>query len=270
MAFNYFSCNGEVRPAAEAVVPLSSIEYAYGFGVYETIRVSGGEPRFLDEHAERLLGSARIIGLAHPYAAEDVARYVRELIATNEADACNIKILLIGAAQDAADATLYIQCLNPLFPDKKLYRDGCICTSARFERAFPHAKTLNMLRSYLAYREAKAAGAYDALLVDSGGNVTEGTRTNFFCLKGKTLYSPPSEKILLGVTRAHVLAVAAHEGFILEERDIPYSDISLYECAFLTSTSTKIMPVASVDGTALPPATSALRELMAAYEKAVE
>ena len=50
MDFKYFSKNGELLPVEDAVIPLSNIEYQYGFGVYETIRVVNGVPYFLKEH----------------------------------------------------------------------------------------------------------------------------------------------------------------------------------------------------------------------------
>ncbi|MDP2648502.1 MAG: aminotransferase class IV [Patescibacteria group bacterium] len=262
--FAYFSKNGELLPDAEAVVPLSDIAYSYGFGVYESIRVVAGIPYFMADHAKRLLASAEILGLEHTLTQEFVESTVRALIEKNAVNDCNVKVLLVGAKR-AEDATLYIQCLNPLFPDKKLYRDGVRCISVEYERIFPHAKSLSMLRSYLAYRDAKNAGAYDALLVDGEGCIREGTRTNFFCIKDKTLYSPPEGKILLGVTRKAVLKVAAEEGFAIEERDIKYTDISAYDGAFLTSTSSKILPIRSVDDTTLPPQPDTLRQLMEAF-----
>ncbi len=72
MSFTYFSHNGLVLPAEQATVPLASIEYSYGFGVYETIRVSHGKPKFVDEHSARLMTSAEVLlGLvvARPMAA---------------------------------------------------------------------------------------------------------------------------------------------------------------------------------------------------------
>ncbi len=265
MEFNYFSRNGTVLPVKEATVPLASIEYAYGFGVYESIRVSNGIVYFESEHIERLIHSARIIGLEHPFAADAISKAIRELLEKNEVDTCNIKILLIGG-KTAEDASLNILCLNPLFPDKKLYRDGVTTVTYAYERAFPHAKTLNMLQSYLAYRKAKEAGAYDALLVDREGCVTEGTRTNFFCIKDKTLFSPNEEDILLGVTRKAVLQVAEQNGYEVVQKDIRSADLSGYDGAFLTSTSSKIMPIRSVDGFAYGELSAALQELMAAFD----
>lgn len=269
MAFEYFSRNGVILPVDAATVPLSNIEYSYGFGVYETIRVSRQKARFLSDHMERLLESARIIELAHPFTEEFVAKCINEIVGKNKAEECNIKILLIGG-RTAEDAQLNIVLLNPLFPDKKLYRDGAKCITAEYERAFPHAKTLNMLQSYLAYRKAREADCYDALLLDREGRITEGTRTNFFCIKERALYSPRESDILLGVTRKHVLDVAKDAGFSIEERDIRPEDVASYDACFITSTSTKIMPLREIDGAQYRVDSVGLRELMSAFDAFID
>lgn len=239
----YFSLNGDILPVSAATVPLDNVEYSYGFGVYETIRAVKGQALFLKEHCRRLMASAKIIGLEHDLTFDAVENFVSELLKENTIDACNVKILLIGGQP----ANLYIMCLNPLFPDRKLYKTGAKTISQHYERPFPQAKTLNMLQSYLAYREAKRAGAYDALAIDRAGNITEGTRTNFFAIKDKTIYSPPEKQILLGVTRDHVLQVAKNSGFKVVEKSLALADIASYDGAFLTSTSSKIMPIGSID-----------------------
>jgi branched-chain amino acid aminotransferase len=266
MTYKYFSHNGSVLPIEEAVVPLSSVEYSYGFGVYETIRVSKGTVYFADEHCARLMESARIIGLDHAFSTDFVKTGLQELLSRNEAETCNLKVLLIGGAQ-ADTATLDILCLNPLFPDRKLYTEGTACTTYNYERAFPGAKTLNMLQSYLAYREAKAAGAYDALLVNRDGCITEGTRTNFFVIKDRTVVSPPLKEILPGVTRTHMLEVAAEQGFEIVEKDTKLADLPDYDGAFLTSTPVKIVPIKSIGKHEFSPIPPALRELMSAFDK---
>ena len=122
MDFKYFSRNGKILPIGEAEVPLLNIEYSYGFGVYESIRVSNGVTYFLEEHIERLFGSAQAIDLEHSFSGEFVSRAIGELLAKNGAETCNVKILLIGG-RATEEAELNILCLNPLFPDKKMYRD---------------------------------------------------------------------------------------------------------------------------------------------------
>ena len=271
MEFKYFSKNGKLLPVEEAVIPLSNIEYQYGFGVYENVRVNDGVPYFLKDHIERLEESARIIGLEHTFERSSLQKSVNELIKKNGAGTYNIKILLIGPSTSlrasGSDATLYILCLNPLFPDKKLYKDGADFITCEYERPFPHAKSLNMLQSYLAYKKAKEAGAYDALLVNSKGCITEGTRTNFFCIKDRTLISAPEDEILLGVTRKAALIVAKDKGFtLLEESEVLLSTILDSDGAFVTSTSSKILPVRSIDGQELKEPSENLRELIDAFD----
>ena len=263
MEFKYFSKNGKILPVEEAVIPFSNIEYQYGFGVYENIRVNDGVPYFLKDHIGRLLESARIIGLEHKFDESFVKKSVAELVKKNGAGTYNIKAFLIGGTEPM----LYILALNPLFPDKKLYKEGASFITCEYERPFPHAKTLNMLQSYLAYKKAKETGAYDALLVNSKGCITEGTRTNFFCIKDRTLISAPEDEILLGVTRKAVLKVAHDKGFtLLEESEVLLSTILDSDGAFVTSTSSKVLPVRSIDGQELKEHSENLRELMEAFD----
>ena len=264
MSFKFFSHNGQIKSVEEAAIPLSNIEYQYGFGVYETIRVTNGVPYFLKDHLERLRESAHTIGLEHAFSDEFIENAIAELIRENAVETCNLKILLIGGSTKET-ASLYILCLNPLFPDKKLYRDGVHCITYEHERMFPHAKTLSMLGSYLAYRKARMASAYEALLVNHG-NITEGTRTNFFAIKEKTLYSAPEKDILLGVTRKAVLTIATQNGFRVEERNLRLDDIKEYG-AFLTSTSSKILPIRSIDSLTLREPPPALKTLMLLFDE---
>jgi branched-chain amino acid aminotransferase len=244
--YPYFSRNGQLLTIDKAVVPLDSVEYSYGFGVYETIRVTKSIPNFLNEHCARLMASAAAIGLEHLYESEIVQTAAADLLTANKVEACNLKILLIGGSSKET-ANLYILCLNPLFPDRKLYKTGIHTITQKVERPFPQAKTLNMLPSFLAFRAAKQAGAYDALCVNREGYITEGTRTNFFVVKDNIIISPPGDDILPGVTRNHVLKVARQNNLDIKERTIPLADIANFDGAFLTSTSSKLMPIRSID-----------------------
>ena len=247
MNFHYFSKNGELLPVEQAHISLFNVAYSYGFGVYETIKVRNGTPYFVDQHVERLEKSAEIIGLEHPYTQEQIKNFIAALLQKHTHIAAgNIKLLLIGAEQKE-DAQLFILLLSPLFPDRKLYTHGATVITAKYQRIFPNAKTLNMLGSYLAYKKAKSQGCYDALLLDEESNILEGTRTNFFAIKNTTIFTPPKEQVLEGVTRATVIAVAKQNGFRVEETAISVKQMETFDGAFLTSTSTKIIPIKQID-----------------------
>jgi len=206
---------------------------------------------FAEMHEERLWHSARTIDLEHPFHLGDFRRFVAALVEANGIGDANLKALLVGG-HTAAEARLSILTLNPLFPDRKLYRQGAAAITWKGERIFPQAKTLNMLVSYLAYREAQNLGAYDALLVNRHGEVTEGTRTNFFVTDGTALATAPAAQVLEGVTQLTIRQVIRDLGISLIERPLPLSELSQWQGAFLTSTSTKIMPLRQIDGTGLP------------------
>jgi branched-chain amino acid aminotransferase len=265
MTFKYFLYNGQLKDSSEAVIGLGNIEYQYGFGVYESLRVVEAYPYFIEEHAARLIHSAEIISLEHSYSQFLLIDYIRQLIAKNEADNCNIKILLIGG-KDASDAKLYMQCLNPLYVDRQLYKEGAKCVTQNYERMYPQAKTLNMLGSYLAYKKASGAGAYDSLLIDNEGFIREGTRTNFFGMKANTIYSPPKDTILEGVMRENVIKYAIENGYGITEKQIDLSDISDFDCCFLTSSSSKILPISLVDDLKLDVDSMQLRNLMSGFD----
>jgi branched-subunit amino acid aminotransferase/4-amino-4-deoxychorismate lyase len=246
MNFKYFSKNGEVLPIVEAAIPLDNIAYAYGYGVYETIRVYKGVPYFLEHHIDRLLHSAQIIDLAHQFIKSGMVNAVNSLLAFTDAETYNLKLLLIGGDK-ITDSTLYIIPLSPFFPDRGAYKDGVSLITVMHERLFPAAKTLNMLGSYLAYKKAKAAGCYDALLLNNRKEITEGTKTSFMCVKDMTLYSPQQNEILEGITKKAVSRVAAKNGFKLDERKITLADLRKYDGCFLTSTSSHIIPITKIN-----------------------
>lgn len=264
--FTHFSKNGELRPIDQAQISLFNIEFTYSFGVYESVRVKEKTPYFVRDHAERLMTSAQLVQLDHVFTVEQIKDWIADLISKLEEKTYNLKILLIGAAKPD-DAQLYILPLAPKFPDKKLYRHGAHVISTYYERLFPQSKSLNMLPSYLAYREAKNQGAYDSLLIDREDRILEGTRTNFLAIKDRTIYTPPNKDVLHGVARRNLFYVAVENEFTIEEADIYLDKIDEYNGAMLTSTSSKVMPIASIGEFKFNEIVPELKELMKLYDQ---
>ncbi len=265
MNFPTFSLNGEIRPLQEAKIELSNLEYAYGFGVYETMKIRKEQLFFLEQHIERLLKSAEIIELNHPFSREKLKNWVQDFSEAIDKQDCNLKIMLIGNANPKA-VRLYIIPLNPLFPDRKLYKKGAELVTFEYERWNPGAKSLNMLPSYYYYTQAKKKGCYDCLFLNQDREILEGSRTNFFAISGKTLYSPPLDKILEGVTFQTVTNVAKQNGFDITHQTIPLNTLNQYDGAFLTSTSSKIIPIVKIDGFTFEGISPQIKELMKKYD----
>ncbi len=260
MIGEYCSLNGELIPIKEARVPVDNIEFAYGFGVYETLKVRKGILYFPEMHIERLCCSASTIGLEQGFNPQRMSKMLEDLVASVPETSYNVKMMLVGE-------DLYLFAIPPLFVPKKAYRKGVKVVTFEGERQLPQAKTLNMLVSYLAHRKAKAADAYDALLIDRNGFVREGTKTNLFYTSGEKIFTPPKYQVLDGVTRRTVIDSLSRQGIIVHERELAKEGMRDYEGYFLTSTSSNVLPVSQIDNQsiAIPELVRRVIKIYAAY-----
>ncbi len=252
----YFVRNGTLLPVEQAVVPIDDVNFAYGFGVYETLKIRKRILYFPERHEQRLFRSADIIGLEHRFVEGEISHAIRRLAGANGRESVNVKILLIGGSVSggAEEARYEIMLLSPLFPDRRLYQRGASTISAAAERQYPASKSLSMTVSTIAFRSAQRAGAYDALLVNRHGQVTEGTRTNLYAIRDGAVVTPPLDQCLDGVTRETVLEVLGSEGIPIVEEPLLRSWLLARGCqgVFLSSTSTKVVPVSRIDQVELP------------------
>jgi branched-subunit amino acid aminotransferase/4-amino-4-deoxychorismate lyase len=104
----------------------------------------------------------------------------------------------------------------------------------------------------LALSHARAAGADDAIFLDTAGHVSEATASNFFAMIDNTLVTPPlSCGVLPGITRATVLEIAPSLGIATAEREIAAPEIAMAGELFLTSSIREIAPLVRVATTAV-------------------
>lgn len=237
-------CNGKVIFEAEAVLPITAREVQCNFSVYEALRVLSGHAVHLDDHYKRLCSSARDIGLTLGVGLDELKDSLAALIEADSLTDATIRILAVGGKVN----TLFIT-WNPLltYPDS-YYTEGVAVTTYSGERFLPTCKTSNLLLSYLALENAKSQGAFEALLVNRYHQVLEGTRSNFYALKGNVLQTAPDDQVLSGVTRISVEKAAEELGLTIVFSSPDVAELSSYDALFLSSTSMAAMPISSVDG----------------------
>ena len=97
--------------------------------------------------------------------------------------------------------------------------------------------------------EAKASGFNEGILVNTEGFITEGTVSNIFMVKGKTVSTPSRAVGLLpGVTRQVILDLVQEKGLKAVEDTITPQQLSEADEAFLTNSLVEIMPLVALDG----------------------
>ncbi|HTQ46597.1 MAG TPA: aminotransferase class IV [Polyangiaceae bacterium] len=137
----------------------------------------------------------------------------------------------------------------------------------------PQAKVAaSYLGPMLAKRAALAAGFDEVVLLDREGRVAEAPTCNVFAVRGGELVTPPLERVLAGITRDAVLAVARAEGIPAREAHMTPEELAEADEAFLTASSLPVQGVASVDGRAMKdgapgPVTRRLRAALTACER---
>jgi branched-chain amino acid aminotransferase len=259
--------DGRLVDAAEAQVPVFDRGFLYGDSVYEVTRAFGGIAFALEEHLERLERSAAGIWLTPP-SRDAIRGAVMETLRASAVPDAYVRIMVTRGAGEialdpaAADAPRLVIIVRPSHPPPpEAYRDGvevAIVGRTRFAPGVPTAtvdpqvKSGNYLGSVMAMAEARKRGAYEAVLCDNVGRLTECSSSNFFIVNGRRVATPPlSVGLLEGITRRKVMAILAEAGIGLAEVPLWPIDLAQAEEAFLTSSVRGVVPIVRVDGGAI-------------------
>ena len=255
--------NGEYVPAEEARVSVFDRGFLYGDGIYETLRVYGGQVFKLEEHLVRLERSAQLIRMDPPLSREAFVEAIDTCLKVNDLSDALVRIGVSRgeASEPGLDPALVagpptvVIAPRPFEPyPEAMYEAGirAAVVSVRrnpTEALNPAIKSTNFLNNILAKMEALEAGADEAIMLNTDSHIAEGTMTNIFWVAGETLCTPPLEAgILDGVTRSVTITLAEDLDYQVLEVLRGRSALEEAEEVFVTSTSYEIMPVTSIDG----------------------
>jgi branched-chain amino acid aminotransferase len=253
--------NGQIVPAAEAVISPYDHGFLYGDGAFEGIRVYGGRVFKLKEHIERLYSSARTLMIVMPGSVEDMIRSVLDLVKKNEVDDGYIRITIsrgVGLGLDpraCKSATVIVMTDKLALYPPEMYTNGLevVTVSTRIPPSQCIEPRVKSLGKYVcniqAKIEANRVGAGEGLMLNVEGYVAEATGDNIFLIKNGEIVTPsPYAGILEGITRNTVMELARSKGYSVRETMFTLFDVYTTDECFLTGTAAEVIPVVRVDG----------------------
>jgi D-alanine transaminase len=248
--------NGKIMPLDEVAISPLDRGYVFGDAVYEVIRVYEGKMWLAEEHLNRLKLS------------------LQKLEIEQEISVIESSILSLFNAYQVVDGYIYVQISRGTAPRthyfplnqvpsnfimwidsydsswlKPLWTDGIkVITHEDLRWARRDIKTVNLLGNCMAMEKAKKLDAYEAILIDRDGIVSEATSNNVFRIKdGKIITTPCSRRILPGITRQFVIELAKNLKISIIEEEFDLDALLLSEEVFLTGSIMEIMPVCIID-----------------------
>jgi D-alanine transaminase len=249
--------NGEYLPEENARISVFDRGFLFADGVYEVTSVLDGKLIDFAAHRDRLHRSLDELDMPAPVSDEDLLGIHRELVARNALEEGMVYMQVTRGAADRdfvypenpePSLVLFTQTMNlSSAPKAETGLKVVSIDDLRWGRR--DIKTVQLLYPSMGKMAARKAGADDAWMVEDG-HVTEGTSNNAYIVTtdGRIITRNLSHAILHGITRAAVLRFAREAQMVVEERPFTLEEAKAAAEAFVTSATTFVMPVVSIDG----------------------
>lgn len=250
--------NGRYLRHREASVHVEDRGFQFADGVYEVIGVRLGRLVDGSGHLDRLDRSLDALGIPRPTARGPMLRTIADTLAQNRvSDGIIYMQVTRGVARrdhtfpkGEVRPSVVMTARRGIGPAAKAAEEGVQVLSQPDRRwARCDIKAVGLLPNVLAKQKAKEAGGYEAWLVDEKGNVTEGGSTNAWIVdaSGALVTHPADNRILNGITRQRIIALARSAGMKVVERPFALDEAKSAREAFLTSTTSYVLPIVRID-----------------------
>jgi branched-chain amino acid aminotransferase len=252
--------NGELfhRDVA-GISPFDSVVQG-GDGVWEGLRLYNGKIFKLDEHLNRLRHSAQALAFTDIPSNETLtAEISKTLQANNMEDDVHIRLTLTRGKkitsgmdprlnQDGNTLIVLAEFKSPVYNTS-----GLSLASSSIRRFSPDAldpkiHSCNLIQSIMAKIEAIAAGADDALMLDSRGFIAETNATHLFFIKDDFICTSRAIACPEGVTRQTVIDLCHEHEIDIRIKDCTQAELYRADECFCTGTMGELACVTTVDG----------------------
>jgi branched-subunit amino acid aminotransferase/4-amino-4-deoxychorismate lyase len=246
----------------------------FGEGLFETFRVYPGRKiGFVDAHLERMVAGCRFFDI--PFSPEAAKEALIASLNTIPAESdVRLRLNLITFGTDRVEKVDFSAEWGPLPDISKWKEKGVKLGFASFRRfsgsPLVRFKTTSYLENMTTLRQARKRGFFDAIFTNEREEITEGSISNIFFLKGNKVITPPVEAGLLpGITRKKIMECARDAGISLTESSVPLAELDRLESSFVTNSVIEILPVTTIGHIAYRPS-GIISMLQENYQKLIQ
>ncbi len=277
--------DGAYVPRDQAAVSVFDSAFTVGDGVWEGMRVQRGRIAFLDRHLDRLFHASTVTGIDLGMDRADMTDLLYAVLRRNTMDdGAHIRLMVSRGVKSTPSQHPSNLVAGPTVviiaefkeADPRAWERGIRLHTSSIRRPPPDTldqriNSHSKLHEVMALREATAAGADEALMLDVHGYVATCNATHFFMVSADEVWTSTGEHCLAGITRSVVVDLCLDHGIPIHQAEFTPQDARLADEAFVTGTFGGLTPVAAIDRVDLPrrpgPMTTRLRDL---YRSAVE
>lgn len=252
--------DGELVPWDNAQIHVLTHTLHYGGGAFEGIRAyetERGPAIFrLKEHIERLIYSAKAVGMEPTFDCDAICQAVVDTVRQNSLKSCYVRPIFfygygkMGINPKGAPVRLAIAC----WPwGRYLPHEAVDIKVSSYIRIHPKSTIADAkvcghyVNSMMAVLELAGSKYHEALLLDHTGNIAEGPGENIFFVFDNTIKTPTRNSILPGITRSTIIEVAKSHGYTIEETSLSVEEACKAQEAFFTGTAAEVTPIRSID-----------------------
>ncbi|MFC0876281.1 aminotransferase class IV [Saccharicrinis sp. FJH2] len=232
-----------------------------GQNIYEVVRIIDGKILFWEDHFNRLVNSLRAKQVDVPLSEINFPELISILIRQNMFRYMNIRIDVFISES----INVIIGFIPSFYPEPVIYNTGVKTVTLESIREDPAVKVVHHDLKLKVDHILKNQDVFEVILINELGNLTEGSRTNLFFIKGDAVFTPETKDVLSGVTRNKVIELCRRENISVKEGNISYNEINRYDACFLTGTSPGVLPISFIDGVGFKVHSSILLKIMNAY-----
>ena len=256
--------DGEMVPWREAKVHVLTHTLHYGMGVFEGLRAyktdNGAAIFRLQSHTDRLFESAKLMGMDIPYDADTLNAAHTAVVKENNLDSAYVRPMCfygsegMGLRADNLKVHVMVAAWEwGSYLGKENMENGIRIRKSSYQKNDSHPSMYlakangNYINSMLALGEAIKLGYDEALLLDSKGNVAEGSGENIFMIKDEILYTPTLVASLNGITRNTLITLAKEAGYDVVETTMKIEELYDADEVFFTGSAAEVTPIREID-----------------------